>query len=359
MNRRTFVIQSSLAAASATSFASAAGIAAKPNAVPKYTYLSDASHLSPNESVKGPARVLSLKGRSGINPTSIHSVISLQGGHTVNEPRGTLTLWFFALEDLAGSYFRDCMSIDDKFFSTYPFLSDHELARDVVSANFSLQWNRQSELRAKFFKGTSYFMPAERAWVHAAPFSYFRKHQWYQIALSWDAPAKTASLYVNGILLGKSDIFNRDFVRDTCGDALYTGCPALSHGRMDFYDRILDAEDLYKEYRSGATDYDVEIEKELRHHFAGADLKKFNFTPDKDWEKQLDIDFQNPSEQLSEFYVQGYTSAVKPAAGPGRFAGGNSEHTVWISRELGQPGCTCGAIRHLKEISILNMNGRL
>jgi hypothetical protein len=58
---------------------------------PKFRYLADAAALSAGESVKGPSRVLDLKGRKGINPQSIHTVITL-GGHNLNDAKGTVVL---------------------------------------------------------------------------------------------------------------------------------------------------------------------------------------------------------------------------------------------------------------------------
>jgi hypothetical protein len=267
--------------------------------------------------VHGPSRVLNLNGRQGINPTSIHTTIQLAGGHTLNEPRGTVVLWFFALEDLAASFLAGHMKIDNEFFASYPFLSDYSTPRDVASANFSFEWNRFNEFRAKFFKGTIYpsllgFAPPQKAWVQAVPFNYFRQHKWYQLAVTWDDDAKSASLFVNGVLLGKSDTFNKDFYRDQCGDTLYMGCPALCHGEVAFYDRPLPGNQLYEIYRDGATDYDESIERELRHHFEGTELEGFSFIPGPTWNKQFDVDFKDPVEQIKEFYIQGQEDSIKP-----------------------------------------------
>jgi len=111
--------------------------------------------------------------------------------------------------------------------------------------------------------------------VQAVPFNYFQQHRWYQLAITWDDEAKSASLFVNGVHCGKSDIFNKDFYRDKVGDALYAGSPALCHGEVEFYDEVLTGVDLYKKYRVGATDYDPAIEQELRHLFEGTDLEEF------------------------------------------------------------------------------------
>jgi len=289
---------------------------------PKFRYLSDASTLAKGESVKGPARVLELKGRKAINPTSIHTAIKLEGGHTFNQRKGSVVLWFFGLEDLAASFTADHMKISNEFFDNYTFLSDYEVPRDYPKGNFCFIWNRFNEFRAKFFKGTVYpthegFEPPQKAWVQAVPFNYFQQHRWYQLGVTWDDDAKSAVLYVNGVKLGTSDIFNKDFKRDIVGDALYAGCPALAHGEIAFYDTVLTGADLYKKYRAETPDYDAAIEKELRHAFEGTDLEPFTFDPiAAGWDKKLDIDFKNPVEQIKEFYVQGHTASVKPTGHP-------------------------------------------
>ena len=284
---------------------------------PRHVYLSDAANLAADETVSGPARVLELKGRKGINPTSIHSAIKLAGGHTLNEPQGTVVIWFFTLEDLTSSFLADHMKMDNKFFATYPFLSDFEMQRDVESARFSIEWNRHNELRAKFFEGNIYpslkgFAPPQKAWVQAVPFSFFQQHHWYQLAVTWDDAAKSASLFVNGVLLGKSDVFNQDFHRDKVGDTLFAGCPAICVGQTEFYDAALNGAELYRKFRAETPDYDSAIEKELRHSFEGADLKNFTFKPDANWTKQMDLDFKNPVEQIKHFYIQGLAESVKP-----------------------------------------------
>ena len=281
---------------------------------PKFSYLSDASALSAGESINGSARVLELKGRKGINPTSIHTVIKL-GAHNLNDPKGTAVLWFFALEDLAASFLAGHMKIDNEHFASYPFLSDYETPRNCAEANFSIEWNRFNEFRAKFFKGTVYprlgFDPPQKAWVQAVPFNYFQKHRWYQIAVTWDDKAKQAALFVNGILVGRSDQFNKDFHRDKCRDVLYAGCPAICHGQVEFYGDVLSGAEIYKKYREAAPDFNAGIEKDLRHIFEGTNLEDFTFKPDANWTKQFDVDFQDPA-QIKEFYIQGHSEAVKP-----------------------------------------------
>ncbi len=120
---------------------------------PKYRYLADTAALSAGEVITGPSRVLDLKGRKGVNPQSIPTVIKL-GAHNLNDPKGSVVLWFFAVEDLGASFLADHIKMDDPHFVTYAFLSDFETPRDVAEASFSFEWNRFNEFHAKFFKGT-------------------------------------------------------------------------------------------------------------------------------------------------------------------------------------------------------------
>ena len=289
---------------------------------PRYRHLIDVSNLASGESIDGPSRILDLKGLKGIHPTSIHTAIKLEGGHTFNQPKGSFELWFFPMEDLGASFVADHMKMQNEFFDNYTFLSDFPVPRDYPQANFCFMWNRFNEFRAKFFKGTVYpslegFEPPQKAWVQAVPFNYFQQFRWYQLGVTWDDEAKSAALYVNGVLCGRSDIFNEDFKRDLAGDTLYAGCPALCHGEIAFYDEVLTGADFYDKYRAVAPDYDEAIEKELRHAFEGTDLEEFTFDPvEAGWSKQMDVDFQNPVEQIKEFYVQGHTASVKPTGHP-------------------------------------------
>jgi hypothetical protein len=284
---------------------------------PVYRYLGELPVLKAGEEISGPSRVLELMGRRGINPTSIHTSIRL-GAHNLNSDRGTLTLWFFALEDLAASFTSPNMAMDNPHYLYYTFLTDTSVPSNYGAAIFNFAWNRNNELRARFFSGGGYWnglMPPQKAWVQAVPFNYFQKHRWYQLAVTWDVPAKQMAMYVNGVLVGRSDRFNRDFAKETCRDILYTGCPALCHGEIEFFDAVLDRDTLYTQYRDGDPNCDPEMEKELRKVFEGVGLEDFDFQPGDDWIKQWDCDLKDAAD-VKEFYIQGYAAAVQPGADP-------------------------------------------
>lgn len=283
---------------------------------PKYVYLSDLPNMKADETVNGQARILTLQNRSGINPTSIHTNIKINN-HTLNEPQGTVVLWFFSLEDLAASYMADHMKLNNPHFAFYPFLSDNAQPNDVEKANFHFGWDRGNELRVQFYSGIHFpaYEPPFKAFVQAVPFNYFNKYQWYQVAFTWDDKSKNMTLYVNGILIGKSDRFNSDFYRTKVNSTLYTGAPALCHGEIRFYDKVLSEKEIYTNYRASSTDYNPKTEKELRHIFDGEKLKNFTFKPNANWSKQMDISFKNPDD-IKNFYIQGHVASVKPNGHP-------------------------------------------
>ena len=105
---------------------------------------------------------------------------------------------------------------------------------------------------------------------------------------------------------------NKDFFRDKVGQSLYAGCPALCHGEVALYERVLSGAEIYKLYRDGAPDFDPAIERELKHKFDGTELEEFTFKPDAKWTKQIDCDSQKPVEQIKEYYIQGHAEAIKP-----------------------------------------------
>ncbi|NJK90957.1 MAG: DUF1961 family protein [Blastochloris sp.] len=278
---------------------------------PTHRYLHTLPELSEPTQVTGPYRILDLKGRRGLNPTSIHTSIQL-GPHPLSQPEGTVRCWFFALEDLACSFGAEHMRMDNPHYSNYALLSDCPTPRDYGNSHFYLAWFRFNELRAQFYQGMNHWKGLnhpQKAWVQAVPFNYFDQHHWYEVTFTWSDAKEEMRLYVNGVLLGTNDRFHRGWLREPCGETLYAGSPALCHSTVEMFDQVLDEEAIYQGYRDAATDYDPLVEKKLRHHFSGTDLAPFQFVPDKDWSCRMDLTLTEP-EHLKAFYLQGYRDAV-------------------------------------------------
>ncbi|WOO42555.1 DUF1961 family protein [Rubellicoccus peritrichatus] len=269
--------------------------------------------------VDGPVRILDLKGMQGINVTSIHSRIRLKE-HNLNQERGTVSLWFFSLEDLTLRYQRSCMMANNPFSGRIPFLSDQDNPNDCDSAHFAMffEYGWHTQFVAKWYRGPLWpdkIDPPQKAMVTSEKCS-FLKDRWYQVTLSWDKPKEELRLYYNGILSGVSDRFKKAFYFEQIQNGLIAGSPMLCHGPIAFFDEVLDADSVYQNYRQNAVDYDPEMEANLRHLYLGQNSQPFTWQPDGDWTEKLNLSLKEP-DHLESFHLQGYTDAPSILSGEG------------------------------------------
>ena len=281
---------------------------------PIYTYPNDFSFAdTANMKLNGPARIISLDGRKGMNTTSIRSTLELKA-HTLKKQKGTVTLWFLSLEDLSVYDTKPGMSKSNLDFYTYPFLSDNPRQQDYNAANFKLAFTPRWHpgITALFGKGSFYeeafFLPHKA--LISVSHAGFKRNIWYQMALTWDYTQDKYNLYLNGILIGNQNHFNATkFYRDSINSSLYTGNPTLAFSTIQFYDAVLTASQIHTGFRKDATSFSQERENELISTYNGKGLGNFLWKPDNNWQKKLFIDFSKPSD-LDSFYVQGNPVAV-------------------------------------------------
>jgi len=89
-------------------------------AKPVYTYLNDFSFSDTSGiKLKGPARVINVDGRKGLNLTSIRSVLELKA-HNLKSEKGTITIWVMSLEELSAYDPKPAFSMDNPHFFIYP-----------------------------------------------------------------------------------------------------------------------------------------------------------------------------------------------------------------------------------------------
>lgn len=259
--------------------------------------------------IEGSARTISINGRTGINATSAHSRIKYFK-HTLNDTKGTLSVWLMALEDLAPAVNYPGMKRDNENYNIFPIVTDQSDINNVWTANFSFYINKvwHPGLTAKFIKGEGHAIYNHAA--ATANHTEFEKYRWYQLSLSWDFDEKELALYINGIKVGSHDVTAEKLIRDVCGDTLYAGNPSLCISEIKFYDKALDNEVIYSIYRDEATDFDEEFDRNLKYTYAGIGRKSFEWKPGSEWEKKLDVTFLQPYD-LDTFYVQGYTDGPK------------------------------------------------
>ena len=105
---------------------------------PKYSYLNEFSFSDTSRiKLNGPARVVSLDGRKGLNMTSIYSALQLKA-HNMKEKVGAISMWVMSLEDLSTSNVKASMRTSNPFGSVYPFISDCSNPQDYSKAGFKM-----------------------------------------------------------------------------------------------------------------------------------------------------------------------------------------------------------------------------
>jgi len=269
---------------------------------PLHTYLTG---LDPLQTItcKGPLRQITLTGRSGVQPASIHSRLRLDA-HTLNEDRGCVTLWILALESLASTANVAHIHQHDSDCDIYTLISDQENPRKWTEATFNWAWATHwyPQWWAKFFKGCIYpdaYQPVPRAAVTAGHFN-FHPLRWYQLGLTWDKPASQYRLYADGILVATSNQFASALEHQRCGDSLYIGEPAFAFGELAFYNECPDGAEIADFYTRQSPAGDDEVRRELRRTFAGAEPRAFDWKPDAQWVTQLDDPLNTP-DALDQF----------------------------------------------------------
>jgi hypothetical protein len=105
---------------------------------PVFTYLTDIS-LTDTAAIilYGPARVIELNGREGLNTTSIHSVLQIKA-HNMKQKEGTVSMWVMSLEDLGRSNPKPMMDISNPNCNYYLLLSDCPNPQDFRAAKFKM-----------------------------------------------------------------------------------------------------------------------------------------------------------------------------------------------------------------------------
>jgi len=198
--------------------------------------------------LEGNLTLIKHAGRHGWKASSIHDRLCFPR-HTVNAPRGTLTLHILPLED-----FSTCVQIphtqerEPGAWSTV-LLSDNRDLRARLPGwpaapvgAFALVYSRDwyHQLYAKFYSGNIYmdaYDPGrEKAIVTLGHLSLPRL-RWVRLTLTWDREAGDYRLYVEGILVQRSSEFGQ-MRNEPCGECLYAGDPAIALGEVVFSDTV-------------------------------------------------------------------------------------------------------------------------
>ncbi len=282
---------------------------------------------------EGPWEQLTCDGRCGWIASSVHSRGILEG-HTLNAPQGALTLWALAVDDLnVWNQPRATAPVEDDYTEMLLLAEHREEApkqfdaagnrrigplRDWQSRNFALVWSATwyPQFFAKFFPGGIYgatpfdnsaYYPRPKALVCAGHWS-VRRERWQQIALTWDRPGSDYRLYVNGVQVAASTMFE-PLEHFHCCEKLVVGNPVWALSDLRFFEGPADGEWVANEYRKEATQGTDTARQALLHTYTGANLEAVNLQPPEHFKDQLVMAMDNP-EDAAAFQVQGMPDCV-------------------------------------------------
>jgi len=269
--------------------------------------------LSDPTSQKLETRSVTVQGRTGQNPLSVHQRFTFPA-HTLNLPKGTFTFWLLSLEDTSTTCTPPSMGMSNPNNGLRSFLSDSAQLTDPDSSQFSLEWQDywQTGLLVRHYPGSFYpdaFRHRYRAVCKSVGFTW-QRYQWNQFTYTWDHPSGEMYLYVNGVRVGSSDRMTRHYEVDQAGDMLYSGgIPSMVYSDLSFYDQYVPADVVAEMYRSEVIEEDMGYNRSLALHYAGVGNPDFSFVPGSDWKQTIDLPLSQP-ENLSSFYLQGHRQAV-------------------------------------------------
>lgn len=285
---------------------------AQETAKPVLHYHFDDLSESGDYNIHGDARILDLKGKVGVNPQSIHTLIEIPEHNIVRDNEGSMIIWAFFLEELNAAHQTKAMTYDNDSWFIYPLISDINDVSNSEDANFGMyffaEWHPQ--FYVKMYKGKLYptrVDPPQKAFVTSEHFS-FKANKWYQLTFTWNKDSEDLRLYANGVLIGTDDKYHNAFHIDPVNEKLFTGNPTICYGNVDFYDVELPGTTIAEMYRREAPDFDQQYVDHLQHVFNGHDVKDFNWQIDDRWTEKLNLKLNEPN-LLDTFYVQGFQDA--------------------------------------------------
>jgi len=243
-----------------------------------------AGKLDTQVKLTGPHRFLLLSGRSGYQPLSIKTTLSLPSRRLQAE-RGTVTLCVAALEDLGVATNRPAFADAQVAGQDYPLLMDAPSPRASRTSVFGWYWRSflHPTMVAKFMKGTAGGGKADYGVTPYVPVEHLALHQyrWYHLALTWDKPASRLLVYVNGILAGVSA---SPFVAESPGDTLYVGNTAMVISDLMFFDRVLTPDEIVGEMAAIGVHPEPAIRRELQDLFTVRPRPPVNWQADTSWQ---------------------------------------------------------------------------
>jgi len=274
-----------------------------------------------NVTREGPFRELTLAGRTGVNATSLHSRLAFDAPQ-INAPRGTLSLWLLALEELSTQAIIPHIQKFQGDYQAVPVLTDHAEVRNVNAAIFAMTFftNWYPHFYVKRTQGGLYpnaYQPKASGVVGLGHFPVVRQ-TWYHLAYVWDREASDYRVYINGVLAGAGVQHEQDKpLRFEAGGAtLHAGHPKLVLSDVRIDDAALDAPTIRARIAADGTPLDPGVQRDLERVYAGVGVPKLDGSVPGDWKTVLELPLTGPG-ALDDFYVQSHNPAMAQTSDEG------------------------------------------
>jgi hypothetical protein len=287
----------------------------------KKLYLSNSHDFEQLTLQGGSADWIQVDGRGGLlcgNRTTRAALAE----HTINSPRGTASLWIYALDDLANAPWSPTwVDACHPGHRNYPFLCDSpaaDLGFQAENATFAWNWDNDwyPQFYAKFHSGKIYpdafdEVTGAKAFVGAGHWA-IRRQTWYYLGLTWDKLNNDYRLFINGHCVARSDA-RAAMAFQPAGSVVFVGHTAYLVAGICFLDEVSDAAALQQDYLAGGGNPSSAVNAELRRHYLGEGNPPARTFDDTNWNLSVNLTLREPG-QAENLYVQGPLDAPRITA---------------------------------------------
>ena len=308
-SRREFLRTGSAAALSGLILGARGLAAPEPAAAGFHLPLQDATGLT----LDGPYRFLTVAGRTGFQPTSLHTKATVSTD-VPRGPTGSLSFWFSPLENAGFHAMSDRMQSVVPDATVFPLVSDTFPARNRDQMTFGVYWTSgYPQFVGKCAGGGIW----EQLDFDIASFVYaerltLRTGAWYHVVLTWDRPRHRLRLHVNGRLMGWSDIAEKIAVP---AGVLHLGNPMMIMRDLRIEPVVLEDATIRARYAAQLPAGNGTADEDIRLSVDVVERPPLDLVRDGAWQaayatdftRQADVDqwvFQTGDEQRGGFTVK-------------------------------------------------------
>lgn len=240
-------------------------------------------------SIEGPHRFIKIAGITGLHVSSLKTKAYFETS-AFQEDKGTVSFWMSPLENI------DKAPVAGGSSLIYPFLSNVYPPDLVDSSNFSFYYQGRHYPRviARFTGGNYWgqmdYGIAPVVYAEALP---LQKGQWYYFVVTWDKPAETIIMYINGELAGHN-FSSKAFIQGKT--KIYIGNPLMVINRLKIQPELLRREEVKKEYMSLRPRTNQPSDNAIDIIVNPQDKPILDFHLDNTWEKAYECSFTKKSE---------------------------------------------------------------